>query len=92
MLKCKVTACVQGMAASLRGCRLNTNEVQAVVRVLQALCAASDAASAQQLQLAWQRGDLAVPAASSRLVLVGTCVHKGSAPSRMLNRRAALPA
>ncbi|KAK9798935.1 hypothetical protein WJX73_003884 [Symbiochloris irregularis] len=82
----KLISLLQGMAASLGRCRLNTNEVQAVVRVLQALCAANDAASAQQLQLAWQRGDLAVPAASSRLVPVGTCVHKGSAPARMLNR------
>ena len=74
------------MASSIGTYALNTNEVNAVIRVLRALCVANDATSAKELQRAWQRGDLAVPAASNRLVPVSACVHKGSAPARLLHR------
>ena len=70
------------MATSMGAYALNTNEI----RVLRALCTANDATSAQQLQRAWQQGLLAVPAANHRLVPVSACVHKGSAPARLLNR------
>ena len=77
---------LQSMASSIGAYALNTNEVNAVVRVLRAMCAANDATSATELQRAWQRGNLAVPAANNRMVPVSACVHKGSAPARLLNR------
>lgn len=74
------------MASSMGAHALNTNEVNAVVRVLRALCAANDAASAKDLQRARSQDRLVVPAANNCLMPVTACVHKGSAPARLLNR------
>ena len=79
-------AVLQGLRGSLGTAPLNINEVRAVLRLLRYTCDATDPDLGRSMQRARASGDIAVPAADSRLVPTAVCVHALSCPLQLLRR------
>jgi hypothetical protein len=76
---------MQGLRGGLGADPLNINELRAVLRLLRYIHAATDPDLAKALARA-RPGDIAVPAADSRLVPAADCVHVLTCPPRLLRR------
>ena len=77
---------LQGLHSSMGSAALNINQCRAVMRLLQALCASTDAASVREVQRAAHQGELCVPSLESRLVPARDCVCVSAASNRLLHR------
>ena len=77
---------LQGLHSSMGSAALNINQCRAVMRLLQAMCESTDAASVWEVQRAAQQGQLYVPSLESRLVPARDCVCVSAASNRLLHR------
>lgn len=77
---------LEGLHSSMGSAALNINQCRAVMRLLQALCASTDAASVREVQRAAHQGELCVPSLESRLVPARDCVCVSAASNRLLHR------